>query len=164
MTTTATPAPLVASRRSLSVTSLSFAAVVACFFLTFLNVSCNGTRAASFSGVQLAVGTELKNKDMFGQEQTKKFEREPFAFFALIAAAGGLLLSLGGRITRTLTTVTGGAGAILLLLLKNKIDQDVLRQGNGLLTVEFAGAFYVAILLFAAAAILSYRANREPVP
>jgi len=136
---------------------ISFAAVVVCFFLTFVNVSCQGTRVASFSGVQLAAGTELKSKDMFGGEQKQKVDPEPLAMFALIAAVAGLLLSLGGYVTRTLAMLSGGAGAVLLLLLKNKMEHDLVARGNGMLGLEFAGAFYAALVLFVIAAVASYR-------
>jgi hypothetical protein len=137
--------------------SASFAAVLVCFFLTFANVSCQGRRVATFSGREMAFGTEVHQQSLFGSDEVKKVPGESLALAALGAAVAGLLLSVGRRATRTLTAIAGAAGALLLLLLHNKVDQDVLRSGGGMLTLDFAPPYYLAVAMFVAGAVLSVR-------
>jgi len=134
---------------------LSFGAVLVCFLFSFVNVTCRGERVASLTGLQLAKGTEITQTDFFGSKKTQKVDAEPLATMALIAGIAGLLLSLGGRATRVLTTIAGAAGAVLLLLLKAKIDGDAAKQGQGLMQIEYGPAFTIAFILFAVATLLS---------
>lgn len=149
---TATAVSVTKSSRALP---LSFGAILVCFLFSFVNVTCRGERVASLTGLQLAKGTEITQTDFFGSKKTKKVDAEPFATMALIAGVAGLLLSLGGRAPRVLTTIAGAAGALSLLLLKSKIDGDAAKQGQGLMQVEYGPAFTLALILFAAAALLS---------
>jgi len=138
---------------------LSFGAVIICFFFSFVNLSCQGTRLASLTGIQLATGTQIGGgTDMFGgQQQKKDVKPEPLAALALAAAVGGLLLSFGGAKTRILTVIAGAAGAVLLLMLKMKIDRDLTKmaEGQGLIQVSYGAAFILAIILFIVAALIS---------
>lgn len=134
---------------------LSFGAVLVCFLFSFVNITCRGERVASLTGLQLAKGTEITQTGFFGSKKTQKVDAEPLATMALIAGVAGLLLSLRGRATRALTTIAGAAGAVLLLLLKSKIDGDAAKQGQGLMQVEYGPAFTIALLLFTVAALVS---------
>ncbi len=139
------------------VVPLSFAAVLVCFFFTFVNVSCQGTRVGSLSGTQLAFGTSIDSKDMWGSEKKQKVDPEPLATIALVAGVCGLALSFAGARTRFLTMLTGVAGGGLLLFLKLKMDEDITKQGDGLLQLDYQPAFILAVVLFFVAAVAAYR-------
>ena len=51
--------------------------------------------------------------------------------------------------------VVGATGLILLLLLKAKIDSDILRESKGVLQVDYSIGFWLAFLLFLFAAGLN---------
>ena len=143
---------------------LTYVAVLVCFFFTFANVSCQGTRVASFTGFQLAFGTELKTTDMMGRAQTQTVKVEPLALFALIAGGLGLLLALGGRATKTLTAIAGVAGAVLLLLLKSKLENALTTRGQGMFELSLGFGYVLALILFALAAILAFSGDRGVHP
>jgi hypothetical protein len=65
------------------------------------------------------------------------------------------LSSFTGRDTRFLTAAIGVAGAVLLLMLKSKVDHDLLQKGHGMFQVQWGGGYVAAIILFIAAAVLS---------
>ena len=66
----------------------------------------------------------------------------------------GLALSfIKNRKSAILPAVSGGIGTITLLMLKSKIDNDVLREGGGmiLVQVEYTFGFYAILILMVAA-------------
>jgi hypothetical protein len=79
-------APALTSARAVP---LSFAAIIVCFFFTFVTISCQGTRVAGITGMQLVTGTQLSSKDMMGSDEKRKLDSEPRAMLALLAAASG---------------------------------------------------------------------------
>jgi hypothetical protein len=48
----------------------------------------------------------------------------------------------------------GAAGFVLLLFYKSSTDGNVLRQGNGMIQVDYGGGFILAVTLFAVAVLL----------
>ena len=140
--------------------ALVFGAVMTTFLFTFANVSCQGQRVASLSGVQLAFGTQVAKSDVWGNAKQEKVPAEPFALFALIAAAGGTALALIGRAVRRLTVAAGLGGAFLLLILIGKLDRDA----SGMLQVSPGFGLLLAIVLFLVAAAMAWFAGRSPQP
>lgn len=140
---------------------LAFAATVVTFFFSFANVSCQGQRVASLSGVQLAFGAQLDNTDMWGNKRPEKIQPEPFALLAFITAIAGAALALIGPATRWLATTAGGAGALLLILLISKLERDAMTHSSGMINVSAGGGLISAILLFVIAAVLAWFGGRE---
>lgn len=149
-----------APRRSRSA-FLAFAAVLVTFLFTFANVSCQGQRVASLSGVQLAFGTQIDNTDVWGNKRPEKVQPEPFAFLAFIAAIAGAALALIGPSTRRLTSAAGTAGALLLMILISKLGRDAATHSSGMIDVSPGGGLLSAILLFLIAALLAWLSGRE---
>lgn len=139
-----------------------FGIIIICFFLPFLVVSCQGQKIVEITGFQLVTGSEIKQPDMsdklksIGLSQEKKEEKikpEPFAILAFIFAFIGLGISfLKGQKSFIASFITGLAGAISLLLLKAKLDNEILKQGEGILQLEYTKGFWLTFLLFLLAA------------
>lgn len=137
-----------------------FGLIFICFFLPFANVSCEGHRVATLTGMQLVTGATIKQPElpsMFGeksQAEAEKVEREPLAILALLSAVVGLGLSfLKGRTSLIASAITGVVGLIFLLLLKTKLSNDILREGQGVLHLEYGIGFWLTFLLFISAAL-----------
>lgn len=124
-----------------------FVASILCFFLPFLNVSCNGQKAASFTGVQLATGTSLEQPQMFGPPRRQNVSPDPFTAFAGLCALIGLGLSLVGARVAIVPAISGVAGAVSLLLMKSRMDDQVLKQGHGMLQVNYEIGYSLTLLL-----------------
>ncbi|MBI1929576.1 hypothetical protein HYR99_35685 [Candidatus Poribacteria bacterium] len=131
-----------------------FGLTLICFFLPFINVSCQGQKVATFTGIQLVKGTTIQQPSMFGERpKAQKVDPELLAILAFLSAIVGLGLSfLKGRQLALAPAIVGIAGLILLLLLKSKIDHDALREGRGMLQPEYDVGFWLSSLLFLAAA------------
>jgi len=126
-----------------------FGIALICFLLPWVNVSCQGQRVASFSGFQLVTGTTIEEPVMFGPKKERKIKSEPFAILALLATIAGLGVGfLKGKTGSSGTAVIGGVGIIMLLLLKSKLDNEIFKQGQGLLQLDYMAGFYLTLLLF----------------
>lgn len=135
----------------------AFALALLCFFLPFVHVSCHGEKLASFTGLQLVTGTTIEQKDIWSGE-TKKEEigAEPLAIFVVVAGVAGILLAMVKGKTGSLAgIVAGSVGFILLLVLKAKIDNQILKEGEGLLRPEYGAGFWLSCLLLLAGAGLN---------
>jgi hypothetical protein len=88
--------------------------------------------------------------------EKQKVEAEPLAILVFVAAIAGLGLSFLKRRNATIAAATSGAvGLIFMLLLKFKLDGYALRavkEGRGMIGVEYNIAFWVSALLFLASA------------
>lgn len=131
-----------------------FGIAIICFFLPFINVTCSGEKVATLTGIQLVTGTTIEQPSMFGEKkQVRKVEGEPLAILAFLSAIVGLGLSfLKSRKSSIAPAIMGIAGLILLLLLKAKLDNDILREGEGMLRLEYEIGFWLTFLLFLFAA------------
>jgi hypothetical protein len=136
-----------------------FGLILICFFLPFLTVSCQSQKFVSLTltGVQLATGTTIEQpRFLEGQKSEEKIPAEPLAFFLIVTTCVGLGTSfIKSNKSAIIPAGTGAAGTVLLLLLKSKIDNEVLKSGRGLLQVEYGIGFWISFFLFLAAAILN---------
>lgn len=131
---------------------LIFVGSALCFLLPFATVSCGDQKVATFTGLQLATGTQITKAQPFGGTKTQKFPGNPAAGVAALCALAGVGLSFAGRRLAAGTAGVGGAGVIALLLMKSKLVEQVQTQGGGFAQVSFEPGFVVAFLLLAAGA------------
>jgi hypothetical protein len=133
--------------KSPKLSSLVFGVAIICFFLPFVTLSCGGQRAMTFSGMQMAIGTSVDEPQLFGPPRKKPVEPNPLASLALLCAVLGVILGL--TTTSVLSpAITGIAGALSLLLAKGRLDDQVLRQGQGMLQVNTETGYIIAVCLF----------------
>lgn len=130
-----------------------FGIALICFFLPWVNVSCQGQKVMSFSGIQLVTGTTIEEPQMFGGKQKRKIKGEMLAVLTFLSVIAGLVLSLLKNKKGTIGTIaSGGTGAILVLLLKFKLDSDIQKETAGMLQLNYDVGFYLVLLLFIAVA------------
>lgn len=133
-----------------------FALILLLFLLPFIKLSCTGMQDLKVSGTQLAFGARLPMVDRAyprDRPETHIVKSEPLVVIALAAAVLGLgLCWIPTTRARTALGVIGLAGALALLAFKSKAEHDVMREGAGLVSVDFALAYWLCVLLFAAVA------------
>jgi hypothetical protein len=133
-----------------------FAFVLLCFVLPFVQVSCQQQKLMSFTGFQMAFGTEIQEPQMFGPAKTRQISGDWLLLLSFLAALTGLVCSLLKiKSVSLVTAVCGAAGFILLLVFKVRLDNEVLKQGGGLLDIDYQFGFIAASLLFLASAALN---------
>ncbi len=139
-----------------------FVLILFCFFLPFLNVSCSGQKAMTLTGLQLVTGTTIEKPGMFGEKQTQKLDGEILAGLAGIAAISGLLYGLAkdkasntDKHSSVITSIIGIIGIVSLLLLKAKLDNDILKQGQGMIQIEYAFGFWLVLILNAVVVVIN---------
>jgi len=115
----------------------------------------------SFTGFQLVTGTTIEvGGGIVGKgiedRKTERVDPEPYAIWAFGAGIVGLVLSfIKSRGSKILSAIIGVVGAVSLLLLKSKLDRDVLRAGEGAFHIEYQFGFWLAFILFFSAVFLN---------
>jgi hypothetical protein len=117
-------------------------AVIACFALPFLTVTCYGD--TTVSGVQAATKIDIYPSDEPGERQLMREEpANGFAFVALVAATAGLVLSFGSaRLRRTVVWAAGTAAIALQGLFVYALDRS---WGEAWPRIGFVGALMLAV-------------------
>jgi hypothetical protein len=143
-----------------------FGLVLFCFFLPFMDISCGGEKVVTLTGIQLVTGTSIEQEDAFGNTKREKIEREPLVIVVLLAAIAGLGLSFikTGK-SAIFPAISGGIGFCLLLIFKTKVDQEVLKEGEGFIRVGYVIGFWLMLLLLLSATGLNtfvfYKRKKE---
>lgn len=106
-----------------------YVVIVISFFLTFVNITCAGTKIASLSGFEVAFGTTIAQPGtggMFGGKgtQAKETTTDPnaTAIIALVLAVAGIILSFVQIKQQSLILIILSAlGFIVMLMVKSSI-------------------------------------------
>lgn len=114
------------------------------------------------SGRQLATGTTLTEPQPFGPPRSQNIDPDPFAAVAGLCVIAGLVLSLIGRRLARATAISGAVGAMALLIMRSRLDDELQKQTQGLAkaTSQMGFMFEVALLV-AAAALNGYLMMQE---
>ena len=133
-----------------------------CFFLPFVSVSCQGGKLMTFSGMQLVTGTTVQEPQMFEPAKPRKIESEPLAVLAFLCGLLGLVFSLVAKNKgKTVAAVLAGLGAVALLTLKSRVENEVLKEADGLLRADFETGYWGTLLLFVGAVGARLSSGRE---
>lgn len=127
------------------------------FLLPWITVSCSGQRVFTFSGTDLAIGKNIEVPQAFSPPE-KENTREWKATIAFLVGIAGTLagfLIKAERVKKIALTVCGISGSVFLLLLKSKLDGEIIKQGAGMVTLDYRFGFWMSILLFFAVGILN---------
>lgn len=127
------------------------------FLLPWITVSCGGQKVFTFSGTDLAIGKTIQVPQAFGPPK-KENTREWKATVAFLTGTVGTLavfLMKVERVQRIVLTICGIAGGIFLFLLKSKLDEGIVRQGAGMVTIDYHFGFWLSMLLLFGVGILN---------
>jgi hypothetical protein len=138
-----------ADRKAIA-SALLFVGSTLCFFLPFATVSCGGIQVFSLTGQQLATGTTITQPQAFGPAQKQKSEADPFAAIAGLCGIAGIALSLLGRKLAVGAAASGGLGALSLLVLRSRLEDQIQKQSQGVAQVSFESGYKLALLLLIA--------------
>lgn len=120
---------------------------VLCFFLPFATVSCQGMKAFTFTGQQLATGTTVSQPQVLGPPSTQRVSADPFAAIAGLCALAGVAFILVGRKMSAPCSFAEGAGALSLLIMRSRFNSQIATQSQGLATVNYEWGFLAAVTL-----------------
>ncbi len=128
-----------------------------CFLLPFVEVSCNGQKVVSLTGIQLLAGPQIGGGvGMFAQPQ-QQVKPETSVVVAFVAGIAGLVLSvLKQRRTDIIGAVCGIIGGGSLLALQQSILSGAPPQAMGLIQIQYQPAYFLSVLLFFAGAVMMF--------
>lgn len=132
--------------------SVPFFAILLCFALPFLEVSCRGRTVRSFSGYDTAFGATIDDSTSFGPSAKKQTEPVSELILVLVGTllTGFLCLrGIGG------TPIFAVGVLFLLLHTRSAISTEILQQSHGLLAVDSGSGYYCTLFLLITGLVLS---------
>jgi hypothetical protein len=154
-----------------------FAVIIICFFLPFTTVSCQNTPVVTMTGYQLATGTTIEKTSGLGNSLTsglnslaslsgnsasskaageQKVPGTPLAGIILAMACAGVAVSFVAiRQQAMIQAAIGAIGTFLLLFLKSQVDEQTLKQGQGMLQNSYGMGYWGSLILFLGAAVFN---------
>jgi hypothetical protein len=155
------------------ITPSLFGLILICFFLPFTTISCQNTQLVTMNGFQVATGTNVDKLSGLGSftsglesisgsgksKSTRAIPGSPIAGLALAVACAGIAVGFVKIAQQAIVQAGLGAlGVILLITLKLQIDDQTVKQGQGMLQVTYGTGYWLALLAFlGASAISGYR-------
>lgn len=145
-----------------------FGIIIFCFFLPFITVSCQNHDIVRLSGIQLVVGTEIKEPSSISSFDTKtktekrqKINSDAKIVVAFLSAIFGLVLSIVYLLKRVSTLpimcgILASLGFLMLLFFKVSADNEILKQGQGILQLKYNIGFWLSLLLFLVNGIVNF--------
>lgn len=125
--------------------------VVLCFFLPFANLSCQGDRIDTLSGMNFVTGGHQIEVPPGGLVET--VPAYGTALLALICALGGIALCfVQAPLVAIGPVVLSLLGALFLWGLRSQLINEVARRGEGLLAISFEAGYVLAVVCFLVAA------------
>ena len=119
-----------------------------CFLLPFVEVSCNGQKVVSLTGIQLLAGTQIGGASPFGAP-AQRIRPETSAILAFLGGIAALVLSL---MNQRRTDIGAGACGILaaasLLALQQSITSGAPPQAMGMIQVQYQAGYFASVLAF----------------
>lgn len=147
--------------------SANFGVIVILFLLPFVTVSCGGQMMnIPLTGVDLAIGknVEMKTPDFLNTPSTSRYASKmsrsnapnritvppsPLAAISLGLAVFGMAIAFMNIMpARIIAALSGIAGAVLLLILKMRMDEEAIREGGGLMMLSYGFPYWMSLLLF----------------
>lgn len=140
-----------------------FGLIIICFFLPWVNVSCQNYKIANISGMQFVTGTSLEEPQMFKQQfgtqnipqkptKQEKIKPQLYVILALICVITGLVLSfVKGKLGALTTSIAGVVGFIFVILQKFKLENELVQKSQGLIKLDYLLGFYLTLILFLSA-------------
>jgi hypothetical protein len=178
----ASTAPTAGTFGSKIPSAVTFLVAILLFLLPFAEVRCNGTALANNTGLGIAFGSDWKEvmtKNIFGDSSgTEKREyaksRDPnvFAIIALALGVIGFLVAVLAVARQTninfyIGLLAAASLVAMLIDLRSKAKSDTSLNSpeanlnvTMIVTVDGTVAFYIAVILFIVAAILSLQRSR----
>lgn len=128
-----------------NISPIGFAVALLCFFMPFTTVSCQGHQLWTVSGLQLANGTQVSEPGS-DPPKMRDIPSDPYVLAVLICSLVGLVVSfLPGSASRFGTLGIALIGIALLVIFKVRTDADILKEGKGLLQVQYELGYFGAI-------------------
>lgn len=118
----------------------------------------------------MVTGTSVDQPQMFGPPKAQKVEAEPLSVLAFCCGLVGLGISLvKSQKTAIFLVVLAGMGAVAVLLLKSKLDGQILKQAGGVIHAEYEVGFWLVLVSYLAGValnviVLSDQTNRTRSP
>lgn len=135
-----------------------FILAIILFLMPWIDISCTGVPIMSASGIDMVTGSYDVPKDYTNNNP----QSEIFAILALIAAIVGLIACLiRHKIAFFTRVISGIAGIVFLIALKLKIDKDIFSQSEGVLQVNYLIGYWLTIIAFVAAIVVSLIRKRH---
>ena len=132
-----------------------YAIILFCFLMPFINLSCAGQKLVSITGYEISFGVSYEQpKFMSDEKKVSKVDAEPLAMLALFMCVLGIIFKFI-KISKEniIHLIISAAGGIFLLLLKSKLDNDIIKEGQGVISISYEFGYWFSLLMFLCSAV-----------
>ncbi len=130
-----------------------FGVVLICFLLPFLKLGCAEQELATYTGVELMIGTRLDTNS----GETEKIEPNSILILAFLVAGAGIGLSfVKAKMSPLGPALAGLVGIILLFAFKFQINHALAEKGEELLWAKYPFGYWLALVFFLAGGVLNF--------
>lgn len=143
-----------------------FGIIVFCFFLPFVTISCQNQEIMKISGIQLITGVKIKQPSMNLFDTQPKTEMKDIkpdvrAIIAFLSAILGLIISLFYLrnkipILPVICGILAALGFFMLLLFKISADNQIIKEGEGIIQLKYNIGFWLSLILFLINGIINF--------
>jgi hypothetical protein len=146
---------------------ITFLLVLFAFTLPFLEVSCQGNKAMTMTGYEVALGKQVKipSSDWFGSApKYEKVSGDWTAILLITCAVLGLgLFFLPSRLQAGVGAALACLGLALIFIFTYRVNAEVQAKGEGLFDYNYLIGFWLTLIAYAlAAAWHGWRLNAQP--
>jgi hypothetical protein len=127
-----------------------FGMVLILFLLPWISVSCGGQKVFTFSGTDLSIGKTIEIPNGFGKV-TKQTSRDWKASLALLSGLAGLVVSFvikKERLRSNILMFASVFSGVMLFEMRNHLNSEILKQGGGIISIDFHFGFWAAMIIF----------------
>lgn len=124
----------------------------------FIMVSCDNRPAMSLTGIQLAIGAEVhSNNPISGEPVRQKIQSYTAALLALLCCLLGVICAfIPGKAGLMGDIICGVAVLLLLFIVKLQLDDEMMKQGQGMLGISYEFGYMATCVLALAGAAVAF--------
>ena len=131
-----------------------FAIAAIFFFMPFMDVTSADRKILTFTGTRMVTGKAVVGpgfpESLNSVFPGGKIDARPLAVVTLgLTLLGGLAGLIRHTFVSAISAVCAGVGTVTLLMLKSKIDANVLSEGGGLFRIHYSYGFWVILACLA---------------
>ncbi|MGB9845751.1 MAG: zinc ribbon domain-containing protein [Methanothermobacter tenebrarum] len=146
--------------------NVSFGLIGICillFLLPWISMSCQGTKVATLSGFDLAVGKEIGDKGDLGGHQNEKIRDTRVGIVLAVTILVFILFFVikDFKKRKVLAIILGIFGFVFLLLFKFSLDNQVAKEAQGMIQVSYLVGYWLALFTYPLIALFNFLIKGE---
>ncbi len=130
-----------------------FVAILVCFLMPFLDLSCGEQKIVNLTGLELITGKTIADSSIYGVENNHTHPHLLVILASLCSIAGFVFVYVKGK-SRLISSALSLLGFVFLLKFKILMDGNIAEKGDGMIFADWRYGFWLACVLFILASVI----------